>query len=39
MMKGLIDRCVSHEMVLGRLREKLSAKETEMQELLAWKDV
>ena len=39
MMKGLIDRCVSHEMVLGRLREKLGAKETEMQELLAWKDV
>ena len=38
MMKGLIDRCVSHEMVLGRLKEKLGTKETEMQELLAWKD-
>ena len=39
MMKGLIDRCVSHETVLGRLKEKLGAKESEMQELLAWKDV
>ena len=27
MMKGLMDRCVSHETVLGRLREKLDAKE------------
>lgn len=39
MMKGLMDHCVSHKMVLGRLREKLGAKETEVQELLAWKDV
>lgn len=38
MMKGLIDCCVSHEMVLGRLKEKLGTKETEMQKLLAWKD-
>ena len=26
-------------MVIGRLREKLGAKETELQELLAWKEV
>ena len=39
MMKGLMDRCVSHETVLGRLREKLDAKEIGLQELLAWKDV
>ena len=39
MMKGLIDRYVSHETVLGRLKEKLGAKETKMQELLVWKDV
>ena len=39
MMKGLMDHCVSHETVLGRLREKLGAKKTEVQELLAWKDV
>ena len=39
MMKGLMDHCVSHETVLGYLREKLGAKETEVQELLAWKNV
>lgn len=39
MMKGLMDRCVSHEMVLGHLKEKLGAKEMEVQDLLAWKDV
>ena len=39
MMKGLMDHCVSYETVLGHLREKLGAKETEVQELLAWKDV
>lgn len=39
MMKGLMDHCVSHETVLGCLREKLGAKKAEVQELLAWKDV
>ena len=34
-MKGLMDRCASHEMALGCLREKLGANETEVQELLA----
>ena len=38
-MKGLMDRCTSHEMALGRLREKLGANETEVQELLAQKNV
>ena len=39
MMKGLMDLCISHETVLSCLREKLGAKETELQELLAWKNV
>jgi len=39
MMKGLMDCYVSHETILGPLREKLGAKETKVQELLAWKDV
>ena len=39
MMKGLMDHCVSHETVLGYLRENLGAKETEVQELLAWENV
>ena len=39
MMKGLMDHCVSHETVLGCLREKLGAKKAKVQELLAWKDV
>ena len=39
MMKGLMDLCISYETVLSCLREKLGAKETELQELLAWKNV
>ena len=39
MMKGLMDHCLNHETVLGRLREKLGSKETEVQELLAQKYV
>ena len=39
MMKGLMDRCVSQEMVVACLKKKLSAKDTKVQELLAWKDV
>ena len=38
-MKGLMDRCASHEMALGCLREKLGANETKVQELLAQKNV
>ena len=30
MMKGLMDHYVSHETVLGRLREKVEARETEL---------
>ena len=39
MMKGLMDRCVSQKTVVGHLREKLGAKETELQELTALKEV
>lgn len=39
MMKGLMDCCVSQEMVVGRLRETLGAKEMELQELMAWKEI
>ena len=39
MLKGLMDRCVSHETALGRLRERLGTKEIKVQELLAWKNV
>ena len=38
-MKGLMDRCTSHEMVISRLREKVKAKDAELQKLTAWKDV
>ena len=38
-MKGLMDYCLSHETMLGRLRERLGAKEMEVQKLLAWKNV
>ena len=38
-MKRLMDRCVSHETTLGHLRERLGTKETEVQELLAWKNI
>ena len=39
MMKGLMDCCASHETVVGHLREKVEARETELQELMAWKEV
>ena len=39
MLKGLMDRCTSHEMVISRLREKVEAKDAELQKLTAWKDV
>ena len=39
MMKGLMNRCASHETVMSRLKEKVEAKETELWELKAWKEV
>ena len=39
MMKDLMDRCASHETVLGRLGEKVEAREMELCELMAWKEV
>ena len=30
MMKGLMERCASHKMILGHLREKVEARETEL---------
>ena len=39
MMKGLMDCCTSQGMVVGRLREKVKAKETKLWELIAWKEV
>ena len=38
MMKGLMDRCTSHEMIT-RLREKVEARDAELRELKAWKEV
>ena len=39
MMKGLMDRCTSHETVMSRLREKVEAREMELRELMTWKEV
>ena len=38
-MKGLMDHCTSHETMISRLREKVEAKDAELQKLTAWKDV
>ena len=38
-MKGLMDRCTSHKTMISRLREKVEAKDAELQKLTAWKDV
>ena len=35
MMKGFMDQCMSHEMVITRLE----VKDSELRELMAWKDV
>ena len=35
MMKGLMDRYASYETVLGHLREKVEARETELRKLTA----
>ena len=39
MLKGLMDWCTSHETMISRLREKVEAKDAELQKLTAWKDV
>ena len=39
MMKGLMDCCVSHKTVMSYLKEKVEARETELWELTAWKEV
>ena len=39
MMKGLMDRCASHETVINHLRKKVEAKESDLRELIAWKEV
>ena len=35
MMKGLMDRCMSQETMMGRLREKAETTETKLRELHA----
>ena len=35
MMKGLMDRCMSHETMITCLREKVEAKDSELRELTA----
>ena len=39
MMKGFMDRCVSHETVITCIQEKVKAMESELRELTAWKEV
>ena len=39
MMKGLMDCCMSQEMVVGRLREKAKVTKSSLRELEAWKEV
>ena len=39
MIKGLMDWCKFHETMITRLREKVEAKDSELRELTAWKDV
>ena len=39
MMTGLMDCCMSQGTVMGHLREKLKAMETELWELTAWNEV
>ena len=38
MMKGLMDRCLAHEKGIDRLREKVEATVTNLNELKAWKE-
>ena len=37
MMKGLMGRCLNHETMLGRVREKARLTEEELIELKNWK--
>ena len=39
MMKGLMNRCASYEAMISYLREKVEARETELRELMASKEV
>ena len=39
MLKGLMDRCTSHETMISHLREKVEARDSELRELTAWKEV
>jgi len=39
MMKGLIGRCLNHEMTLDRIRAKANSTEDELEELKTWKMV
>ena len=39
MLKGLMDRGISHETVISHLREKVEARDTELRKLTTWKDV
>ena len=39
MMKGLMDRCLSQETMVGRMREEAETTKTEPRELYAWKEV
>ena len=39
MMKGLMERSLHHELVLGRVREKAKLAEEELFELRNWKVV
>ena len=39
MMKGLMGRCLNHEMSLDRIWEKARSMEDELNELRAWKVV
>ena len=39
MMKGLMDRYATHEAMISCLREKVEAREMELRELMAWKEV
>ena len=39
MMKGLMGRCLNHEMALNHIRVKARLTEDELNELKAWKTV
>ena len=39
MMKGLMGRCLNHEIALDHIRVKVNSTEDELNELKAWKTV